>query len=179
MTTRILYLGNLSEALETLSGTSGVVLAAWIHEEESPELRGFCVQRGIPMRQVRTAEELHRVCAAEQFDLGVICNFGIILRPQTIALAPKGFVNVHLGILPDYPGRTPVRDAVSANEKVAGITLHRVTEQVDAGPILAKKTVSVGEGRKDELFERLARLVPGILNENLPQILRPPASASG
>lgn len=69
-------------------------------------------------------------------DLGIMANFGIILSQETLSAPKSGIVNFHPGLLPEQAGRTPVARLLKAGGGTSGLTIHRVTAQVDAGPVL-------------------------------------------
>ena len=60
-----------------------------------------------------------------------------ILPPEVLALPRLGCVNVHGSILPRYRGAAPVQWAVIRGETETGVTLMRMDEGLDTGPILA------------------------------------------
>jgi methionyl-tRNA formyltransferase len=70
-------------------------------------------------------------------DIGVVAAYGKIL-PQTVITAPPlGMVNVHASLLPRYRGAAPVHRAVLAGEHETGVTIMRIVQALDAGPMLA------------------------------------------
>lgn len=74
----------------------------------------------------------------------VLAGFMRILSPEAIARFPAGIVNVHPSLLPAFPGTIhAVQKALDHGVKVTGVTVHFVTEDVDAGPIIAQEPVAV------------------------------------
>lgn len=161
----------MAHALERIEGVQRV---DWILEEgdevwgqETPSSRG----RTLTVKN--SAEVERRLEILGDIDLGVIANFGLILSQKCISHARKGFVNLHFGLLPDYPGRHPIRQALERGEVVTGLTLHEVTPKPDRGAIIAVRQMSIGARRDPgEVFTRLAAAAPLLLAENLPLILR-------
>ncbi len=77
----------------------------------------------------------------------VLAGFLRILSAAAIDRFPRGVVNIHPSLLPAFPGTIhAVRDALAHGAKVTGVTVHFVTEDVDAGPIIAQEAVAVGRG---------------------------------
>ncbi len=174
---RLVYLGNLLNVAESLCLLEGAQLVAWLYENDSEPKEPFqrlARKKGFPTFEVKTPADIERVlgeCAP--LDLGIIANFGIVLNRRSLKIPRKGFVNAHLGLLPENPGRHPIRRVVESGESITGVTLHRVTPQVDRGPVLAKKTVSVGHKRDSaEIFCRLCDLTPGLIRTYLPYLLQ-------
>lgn len=80
----------------------------------------------------------------------VLAGFLRILSPEAMARFPAGIVNIHPSLLPAFPGTIhAVRRALDHGVKVTGVTVHFVTEDVDAGPIIAQEPVAV-EPEDDE-----------------------------
>lgn len=72
-------------------------------------------------------------------DLAVV--FGTyVLKPEVFALPRFGSINLHCGRLPDYKGAPPAFWELLNGEREVGVTVHRVTAKLDAGPILAART---------------------------------------
>lgn len=76
----------------------------------------------------------------------VLAGFMRILAPEAVARFPDRIVNVHPSLLPAFPGGRAVEEALAHGVKVAGVTVHFVDEQVDHGPIIAQRAVSVDAG---------------------------------
>ena len=55
--------------------------------------------------------------------------------------------NLHPGILPFYAGKNCVSGAIYNNEKFAGVTLHKITEKIDAGQIISRKKIRIKKKR--------------------------------
>lgn len=101
--------------------------------------------------------------------LAVIAGFGTVI-PSAAAAFPGRMVNTHPSLLPSFKGWHPVRDALEFGVKVTGCTVHIVTEEMDAGPILAQEAVPVLPGDTVEtLHERIKvverRLYPATIKE--------------
>ena len=75
----------------------------------------------------------------------VICLAGFmrILSPFFLERAPGPVLNVHPSLLPAFPGVDAQQQAWTHGVKVAGATVHLVTPELDAGPIVAQATVAV------------------------------------
>ena len=69
-------------------------------------------------------------------DLGIVANFGTILDQELIELFPHGILNVHPSLLPKYRGPSPVPSAILNGEAETGVTLIKIDNQIDHGPII-------------------------------------------
>ena len=109
-------------------------------------------------------------------DLVVSAGFGTVI-PRAVDAYPGRILNTHPSLLPAFKGWHPVRDAIEAGVKVTGWTAHVVTEETDAGPILAQEPVRVEPGDDEvTLHERIKeverRLFPETVKRYLKEIER-------
>ncbi|MBK8073416.1 MAG: phosphoribosylglycinamide formyltransferase [Ramlibacter sp.] len=87
-----------------------------------------------------------------QPSLVVLAGFMRILTPAFVARFEGRLVNIHPSLLPAFPGLHTHQRAIDAGCKVAGATVHRVTAELDHGPILAQAAVPVLAGDTAELL---------------------------
>jgi phosphoribosylglycinamide formyltransferase-1 len=82
----------------------------------------------------------------------VVCLAGFMRRigPGLIAAFPERIVNIHPSLLPSFPGLHAQRQALAYGVKVSGVTVHLVTAELDAGPIIVQRAVPVLENDTDE-----------------------------
>lgn len=105
----------------------------------------------------REAYSAEVVEALRKFDVDVVlmAGFGTVI-PSAVQSFPGRMLNTHPSLLPAFKGWHPVRDALAFGVKVSGCTVHIVTEEMDAGPILAQEAVSVlPDDTEDTLHERI------------------------
>ena len=89
-------------------------------------------------------------------DLVAIAGFGTVLSPAFVEAFPGQVLNTHPSLLPAFPGWKAVEAALEAGAEVTGCTVHVVTAEVDAGPIVAQEAVGVEPGDTVEtLHERI------------------------
>ena len=70
--------------------------------------------------------------------------------PAFIAAFPGRIVNIHPSLLPSFPGLHAQRQALAHGVKVSGVTVHLVTAELDAGPIIVQRAVPVLENDTEE-----------------------------
>jgi methionyl-tRNA formyltransferase len=118
-------------------------------------------QLGLPLAQpprIRSAEFLESV-AALGADIGIVVAYGKILPADLLAIPRQGCLNVHASILPKYRGAAPIQRAIQHGETTTGVTIMRVDEELDHGPMLAvAKTVIGPDERMPSVAARLSRL---------------------
>jgi len=69
-------------------------------------------------------------------DIGVVVAYGHILKPDLLALPPRGMVNVHPSLLPELRGAAPVEWAIVRGYEKTGVTIMQLDAGMDSGPIL-------------------------------------------
>lgn len=89
--------------------------------------------------------------------MGLVIAFGQKLGPDLLAAMPGGCINLHASLLPKYRGAAPINWAVIRGEEKTGCTVFRVTDRMDAGPILVTRSTEIKpEETAGELHDRLA-----------------------
>ena len=76
-------------------------------------------------------------------DLIVLAGFMRILSPEFVTRFPYRIINIHPSLLPSFPGLHVHEQALAAGVRFSGCTVHYVTEDLDAGPIIAQSVVPV------------------------------------
>jgi methionyl-tRNA formyltransferase len=89
------------------------------------------------------AQRLEQAISQYHINVGLIMTFGYKLPSSVFLLPEKGFYNVHPGLLPEYRGPDPIFQQIKNKEKFAGITIHKLDEGIDTGPILIKERIPV------------------------------------
>ena len=108
-------------------------------------------------RTLRDAEEQARFAALDA-DLAVVAAYGLIL-PKPILEAPKaGIVNVHASLLPRWRGAAPIQRAILAGDAISGVTIMRVDEGLDTGPMLLKRELDINGKNAGQVADELAEL---------------------
>ena len=94
---------------------------------------------------------------AEKPDVIVVVAFGHILREPLLSAPPHGCINVHASLLPRWRGVSPVQYAILHGDTWSGVTIMRMDEGVDTGPVLARRSLGIGpQETAGELLDRLA-----------------------
>jgi phosphoribosylglycinamide formyltransferase-1 len=85
-------------------------------------------------------------------DVELVCLAGFMRKftPAFIEAFPDAIVNIHPSLLPSFPGLHAQRQALAHGVKVSGVTVHLVTAELDAGPIIVQRAVPVLEGDTEE-----------------------------
>jgi phosphoribosylglycinamide formyltransferase 1 len=102
----------------------------------------------------------------------VLAGYMRLIGSTLLAAFPRKIVNIHPSLLPSFPGKDAVGQALAAGVKVTGVTVHFVDEGMDTGPIIAQQSVEVKEGDTRELLQAKIqdvehRLFPAVLKKLL------------
>lgn len=189
---RVLFWGTPEFALPSLRALlgEGHEVVGVVTQPDRPAGRGRTL-RPSPVREVAEAEGIpvftpvrprgEAVLAelrALDPDLSVVVAYGHLLRPEVLSLPRHGSLNVHASLLPELRGAAPVNWALLRGDTRTGITVMRMTEGMDEGPILLQREVPIeeedtassvalrlSEVGAEALVEALALLETGLLEE--------------
>ncbi|MCX5642885.1 MAG: methionyl-tRNA formyltransferase, partial [Candidatus Omnitrophica bacterium] len=101
----------------------------------------------------------------------LVADFGQMLKEAVLKIPEKGIFNIHPSLLPKYRGAAPVERAILNREQETGVTIIAVTQQMDAGPILAQKKVTIKpEEDTPALSQRLAEIGAGLASDSLKKV---------
>jgi methionyl-tRNA formyltransferase len=182
-------------ALATLHD-AGHVIAAVYCQPPRPAGRGQAV-RPCPVQlaaerlglEVRTPARL-RGDAASQADFAalaleaaVVVAYGLILPPEFLTAPRRGCLNIHASLLPRWRGAGPIQAAILAGDAETGVTIMRMDEGLDTGPMLLREAVPIGATTTaadlhDALSKIGARLVLRALVQDPPRVPQPAAGAT-
>jgi methionyl-tRNA formyltransferase len=107
--------------------------------------------------------EIVATLAALRPDLLVVACFPWRLPPALLAAATHGGLNVHPSLLPANRGPEPVFWTLRRGERWTGVTVHRLTDRLDAGPIVAQERMAVAAGVRAPDLERDLAILGGRL----------------
>ena len=89
----------------------------------------------------------------------VVAAYGLILPRNLLYAAPQGALNIHASLLPRWRGAAPIQRAILAGDRETGITIMRMEEGLDAGPILTQRKISIAsDDDMGSLHDKLAEL---------------------
>jgi methionyl-tRNA formyltransferase len=169
---RIVFFGTPEFAVPTLQALAREhEIALVVAQPDKPAGRGMKMQAppvivtarelGLPTAQppkIRNAEFYESV-AALQPEVGVVVAYGKILPAALLEIPKRGFLNIHGSILPKYRGAAPIQRAIEAGESVTGVTIMRVDDQLDHGPMLRIAETEIGpDERTPAVASRLANI---------------------
>jgi methionyl-tRNA formyltransferase len=127
-----------------------------------PPAKETAERLGIPVAQPERLET-----APGEAPVIVVCAYGVLV-PAAL-LEERLWLNVHPSLLPRWRGAAPVERAIMAGDRETGVTIHRTTAELDAGPIAAQRAFPIGpDDDAGAVYDRAARLAVELLDEALP-----------
>ncbi|WP_298255764.1 phosphoribosylglycinamide formyltransferase [Bradyrhizobium sp.] len=119
----------------------------------------------------RAAFETVLQSALQKHRIGLICLAGFmrLFTAEFVQAWYGKMLNIHPSLLPSFPGLDPHAQALNAGVKVSGATVHFVTPETDAGPIVMQGVVEV---RDDDTPETLSTRILSIEHQIYPNALR-------
>ena len=123
----------------------------------------------VQLRTPSTLTDAHetQLFASLKPDIVVVAAYGLILPPEILGIPRLGCINIHASLLPRWRGAAPIQRSIMANDAVTGITIMRMDEGLDTGPILAQSQISISSDNAGKLHDRLAALGAEMIVETL------------
>jgi len=127
--------------------------------------------RGWPARE---AYDRALADALKARDVGLVCLAGFmrLIGAPLLEAFPNAILNIHPSLLPAFPGVDAQRQAIAHGVKISGVTVHLVSAELDAGPIILQRSVPVRDGDTEatlaaRILEEEHRLYPEAVTQVL------------
>lgn len=144
-------------------------------EMKSPPVKKLAQELGLVVIQ---PDNIHNPTSMTQLsdwkaDLIIVAAFGQILKKKLLELTKYGCVNVHASLLPRWRGAAPINAAIYHGDEETGITIMKMDEGMDTGPIINQQAIPILETDDAGLLsEKLSDLGGDLLMETLPRYIR-------
>ena len=177
------FLGTPSAAVPSLAALAGVEDVDLVITQpdraqgrsKSPvpsPVKVAATQWGLPVAQPASREALTDTLIGGAFRFGLVVAFGRILTPAMLASTDLGFLNVHFSLLPRWRGAAPVERAIAAGDERTGVTLMRLDEGLDTGPVVGEIATPIDATETGgSLTARLSYLGASLVDAALPEYL--------
>ncbi|MBM3357347.1 MAG: methionyl-tRNA formyltransferase [Betaproteobacteria bacterium] len=122
-------------------------------------VKSLARRHGLALLQPATLKDaaVQEAIAAARPDAIVVAAYGLMVPPALLALPPIGCLNVHASLLPRWRGAAPIQRAILAGDETTGITIMRMDEGLDTGPILSQEATAIARtDTAGTLHDRLA-----------------------
>jgi methionyl-tRNA formyltransferase len=170
---RLVFMGTPDFAVPTLVELAGAghQIVAVYSRPPQPSGRGLAPQPtavarqaerlGLPVLTPTTLRGDDAVAAMRVHgaDAAVVVAYGLILPKPILDAFPLGAFNVHASLLPRWRGAAPIHRAVMAGDRETGVTIMKMAEGLDTGPIVQQRRVAIApDATTGDLHDELARL---------------------
>jgi len=165
--------------LEALLDGGDEVAAVYTHPDDPIEggwfrsVADLARSRGVPRVSIEDVNTEGSVAAIRALEPDVLFSFYYrrIVRGELLSVPRLGALNLHGSWLPGYRGRSPVNWVLVRGETQTGVTLHYMTEEPDAGDIVAQREVRIEfHDTALDLHRKIVREARLLLDEELPRI---------
>ena len=132
----------------------------------------FAGERGIEVRQPKSLRSEAECAALASLspDVVIVAAYGLLLPPDALEIPSLGCLNIHPSPLPRYRGPSPVVSAILNGDAETGVTIMKLDEGMDSGPLIEQERVSIDEKETaPELTQRLFHLGADLLVDTLPR----------
>jgi methionyl-tRNA formyltransferase len=155
---RLAFMGSPDFAVPALRALheAGHTIAAIYTQPPKPAGRGqretpcpvhrAALDLGLPVRtpaRLKRDEAEHAAFAALDLDVAVVAAYGLILPKPMLDAPRRGCLNIHASLLPRWRGAGPIQAAILAGDRESGITIMRMEEGLDTGPMLLSEATPI------------------------------------
>jgi len=106
-------------------------------------------------------------------DVAILFAYGKIIPPEWLNIPIFGFINIHASLLPRWRGAAPVQRTIENNDKKSGITIMKMNEGLDEGPIIASQEIAINSETNGQiLIDQISHDSCSLLYNNLEKYLK-------
>jgi methionyl-tRNA formyltransferase len=127
-------------------GKVAVIATTQRNKEMQHILEQLMKDTGVPLLLLNKKDyktQLTEAIKKYEVNVGLMMTFPFMITPELLALPSKGFINFHYGLLPQCRGPQPILRHLLNNDKEAGVTIHKVDEGIDTGPIIMQEKIPI------------------------------------
>ena len=182
---KIVFMGTPEFAVTILDGIidSGYNVVSVITTPDKPAGRGqkvsesavkqYAIKKNLQILQPEKlkSEEFIKALQSLEADLFVVVAFRML--PEIIwSMPPKGTINLHASLLPDYRGAAPINWAIINGEKETGVTTFFIEQEIDTGEILEKQSIPIDKNdTAGDLHDKLMNLGTALVVQSIEKII--------
>jgi methionyl-tRNA formyltransferase len=105
-------------------------------------------------------------------DIAIVVAYGQIIPKEYLSLVKKGFINIHASLLPKWRGAAPIQRSIMNLEKKTGISIMRIAEKLDTGPVCNSYKIEImADDNSETISEKLSALAAEKILDNIDEIL--------
>ena len=101
-------------------------------------------------------------------DIVIVVAYGQLIPKEFLSLSKHGFINIHASLLPKWRGAAPIQRAIMNLDKVIGISIMKIVEKLDSGPVMLKKEIKLNnEMNAEDVSNQLSKIGSEIISDCL------------
>ena len=121
---------------------------------------------------LRNNNEEYKYLKGLDADIAIVVAYGQIIPKEYLSLVKKGFINIHASLLPKWRGAAPIQRAIMNLEKETGISIMKIEEKLDTGPICNIYKIEIMADDNSEIItKKLSALAAEKISDNIDEIL--------
>jgi len=179
---KIIFMGTpliAADFFKTLIENSYKVVAVFTQpakkQNRGMELQHSAVQNLANQNNIKTYtpiklnEETYEIIDYYKPDLIIVMGYGLLIPKKILEYPKYGCINIHVSLLPRWRGASPIEHTLLNGDKETGVSIIKLIEKLDAGPILSQKKFNISENiNKDDLTKILSKIGTELLIDFLP-----------
>lgn len=132
-------------------------------------VKEYAVEHDLHLLQPTNLKDGEFISELRALEADVFIVVAFRMLPEVVwAMPPRGTINLHASLLPNYRGAAPINWAIINGETETGVTSFFIEKEIDTGKIIKQEKVSIGENETvGELYERLMHLGADVIYETL------------
>jgi methionyl-tRNA formyltransferase len=141
-------------------------------ELKQSEVKRFAIEQGLPVLQPAKLRDENFIETLKSLNADLFLVVAFRMLPEIVwNMPPKGTVNLHASLLPDYRGAAPINHAIINGETVTGVTTFFISHEIDTGEILLQRKVVIeNDDNAGELHDKLMITGATLLLETVEKI---------
>jgi methionyl-tRNA formyltransferase len=141
-------------------------------ELKQSEVKQFALEQGLPVLQPEKLRDENFIETLKSLNADLFLVVAFRMLPEIVwSMPPKGTVNLHASLLPDYRGAAPINHAIINGETLTGVTTFIISHEIDTGEILLQREVKIENNENaGELHDKLMVAGASLLLETVGKI---------
>lgn len=180
----IIFMGTPEFATTILDSiyNAGIPVKAVVTAPDKPSGRGqkineshvkqYAKEKGLNILQPTNLKDPGFVKQLEELNADLFVVVAFRMLPEAVwSLPPKGTINLHASLLPQYRGAAPINWAIINGEKITGVSTFFIEKEIDTGKIILQEKTAIGANENvGELYERLMHMGADVMLKTIEQI---------
>lgn len=160
--------------IETLNKNFELALIVTTETDPNSPILKFCKSNNIGFISISSfsSEIVNGQLSMVNCQIAVLASFGLIIPDEIVNMFELGIINIHPSLLPKYRGPTPGQTAILNGETTTGVSIIKLDEQVDHGPILVQSEEKIEpDDTSESLYKRMFKLGAELIVRDLPKYI--------